>query len=192
MNGKPVKIGLIGGMRAGKDTVAELIYSETIRGGNVHVMAFSTGITHVIEHYFPELLENGKPREAYQLIGQTFRKLNPDIWVNALLKEMEIYEMFDNPAIIVTDVRQPNEALALKENGFTLVKVIADTETRIARAKQAGDVFTADHLNHETELAVDQCDYDYLINNSGTLADLKLACKDLLLQMTVGGYEDFE
>jgi dephospho-CoA kinase len=67
-----------------------------------------------------------------------------------------------------TDVRQPNEVNALREKGFVIIKVEADEEIRLERARVKDDYFTLEDLNHETETAVDTLDVDFtLFNNLG-------------------------
>lgn len=186
-----IKIGIIGKQRSGKDTLAELIEAKT--GYWIEYLAFSDAIKRIVRDYMPDIYGQGKPREAYQKIGQLFREFDKDVWVKNALQDMEVEkEFYNRKHFIFTDVRQPNEAKVLKEDGFVLVKIEADTEARIERAKKNKDNFSPEHLEHETEKAVDECEYDYLINNSGTLEDLEEAVEDLLLQMTVGGNEDIE
>jgi dephospho-CoA kinase len=72
-----MRLAIVGKMRSGKDTFAK--YFTDLYG--FKPLAFGNGITDVITRYFPEAFIMGKPREHYQVIGQTFRELDPDIWV---------------------------------------------------------------------------------------------------------------
>lgn len=176
-----MKIALFGKIRSGKDTVGALLTQEY----GFKRFAFGDAIGDIIQEYFPEALEGGKPREHYQHIGQEFRKLNPDVWVNYLLRNtsdfesvMEAFSIKSN--IVVTDGRQINEAEKLRENGFLIIKVTSPEELRIQRMKALGDVFTMKQLNHETELQVDSITADIEIVNNGTLEDLKAKVEDIL------------
>ena len=191
-----VKIGITGGIRSGKDTVADIIedlINTLYTNDTKMVMGFADGIRDLMEIFLPELLEGGKPRKAYQGIGQELRQHDPDVWVKYALKTMELNDaVFPETHYIVKDVRQPNEAKALQERGFTIIKVVSDRQTRIDRAKAEGDVFNEDDLNHETEKAIDLITPDTIIYNNGTLDDLYEAIEDFLLEYQDGFYHEGE
>lgn len=173
----PLRIALLGELRAGKDTVANMI-AEKIKHESVNTpvvfLAFADGIHKVINLVMPEVYKLGKPRRQLQHIGQSMRQLDKDVWVNMLFNS---FEYRDSVArchnIIVTDVRQPNEVERLHKEGFVVIKVIADKEIRIQRVLEAGDNFSPDMLEHETEKVLHECPYDYLIDNSSTIGDLE-------------------
>jgi dephospho-CoA kinase len=180
-----MKVALFGKIRSGKDTVGELLIKEY---GCTRV-AFGDGIKKIIDEFFPEAWDNGKPRLHYQHIGQELRKLNPDVWINSLVKRAEdirlqnlIYRG-DSTSFVVTDGRQRNEAVKLKEQGYTIVVVETDETTRIERMIQAGDNFSMEMLRHETERQVDLIEPDYIINNNGTLEDLKIKVRELVNEL---------
>ncbi|WP_340034449.1 hypothetical protein [Bacillus sp. FSL K6-0993] len=178
---KPIKIALLGEIRAGKDTVAELMEKHIKANAATYFLAFADGIHKVIRKYFPEAYKEGKPRKHLQQIGQSFRVLNPDIWIDTLFNS----NIFDKAVrsqsnIIITDVRQPNEAIRAMKEGFTVVKVTADFDVRVARAKAKGDTFNLEDFYHETELAIQQCPYDVCIDNSYTLDELEERVKEVL------------
>lgn len=167
---KQLKIALLGQMRAGKDTVADC-FKEL---DQFYPLRFSAGITDIICMYFPEAYANGKPRQHYQLIGQCFRQLNPDIWVEQLESEMkEVEEMLGQRNFLIADARQSNEVEWLLANGFTVVKVIADDAVRKQRIIDAGDNFEAEQFTHETEQGIAEAFCHFQIDNSGTLDELK-------------------
>lgn len=163
---RKIKIALIGKMRSGKDTIGEWLINEY----EFKKYAFADGIGEIIDKYFPEARANGKPRLHYQHIGQELRKLNPDVWVNYLMRTLE---KDDYHRIIITDTRQVNEVKTLKENGFIIIKVEADEETRIKRILESGDNFNIEHFQHETEAQVDLTEADITIVNNKTIEELK-------------------
>lgn len=166
-----MKIILFGKIRSGKDTVGEML----IENYGFNRLAFGDEIGWIIKRYFPNAFDNGKPRHHYQFIGQQFRQLDADIWIKELLRKAEVLEhMTGKPAnIVVTDARQLNEAEKLKEQGYIVVKVVANDEIRIDRMKKAGDNFSPEMLEHETEKQVDLVQPDYVVPNNGTLEDLQ-------------------
>lgn len=164
-----MRLAIVGKMRSGKDTFAEYFKEKGFNS-----LAFGGGITEVIKRYFPEAFWEGKPRKHYQVIGQTFRELDPDIWVGILdnrLWEIEEYQGLDTD-IIVTDCRQYNEYEYLKSKGFTIVKVECEDEIRKLRMDEKGEIFISEQFYHDTETATDSIPYDYLVTNNDTLESL--------------------
>lgn len=180
-----MRIAFTGKLRSGKSRAA--IYLATIHG--FETASFGGKLKQVADELFehsnvykpepilaPDVFGGtyriglGKPRRLYQDFGQAMRQLDADIWINhveARVKGIERQaELHDKPVrIVIDDLRQPNEAEWLKRNGFVIIRVNASDETRLARAKQAGDNFTTDDLRHETEMHVDDMTADYEIQN---------------------------
>lgn len=173
-----LKIALFGKMRSGKDTVGKLL----IDNYGFKRYAFGDGIGEIVAKYFPDALEHGKPRQHYQHIGQSLRELDPDVWIKYLYKQ--IGDTSDN--IVVTDARQPNEYKSLKKNGFIIVKLEADEETRIQRILDSGDTFSIEQLEHPTEKNVDSVDADFTICNNGDLNSLKRSVANLVYLIKEG------
>ncbi|MCY8048483.1 hypothetical protein MOC17_20735 [Bacillus haynesii] len=163
-----MKIALVGKMRSGKDTVGRFFSDNR----ECYPIAFGDGISRIGYMFFPELMLGGKPRKLKQTIGQVFRQFDPDVWVKTLSATMTNLSDSGIKNFVVTDVRQMNEYNFLKEQGFTVIKVEAADELRLERIKASGDEFTEEDLNHETELAVDDIPFDYLITNNTTIEDL--------------------
>ncbi|OAA90882.1 AAA family ATPase [Clostridium ljungdahlii] len=169
-----MRIAMVGKMRSGKDTVADLI---TLRCNCKHI-AFADGITKVIQICFPEAFMQEKPREHYQFIGQQLRKLNPNVWVN--YADRTIKDLGSITSIIITDCRQSNEEEYLRRNGFFIVKVVADDKVRLDRIAKAGESVTDEQFYHDTEKQVDLIEADYVIENNGTLAEMEKKVERLL------------
>lgn len=153
-------------MRSGKNTVADIITAYT----GAKQFAFGTAIGDVIHRYFPEAFETGKPRKHYQSVGQWFRQLNPEIWINEVDRQLK--QLDAGTPIVITDCRQANEYQWLKDNGFYIVKVVTASSVREARMIQSNDVVSAEDLNHETEQFSKQLVPDFTIYNNGSLAEL--------------------
>ena len=163
-----MRIALTGKMRSGKDTVCELLNEiDSFRR-----IAFGDKIRGVCEELYPELVSTPeKPRFLYQGIGQDLRKYDKGVWLKYLLRQVEAMPTETN--IVVTDMRQPNEYEALRAEGFTIVRVEADLETRILRMIAAGDNTKVADLYHETELMVEEFRVQYEIPNNSTLDYLR-------------------
>lgn len=182
------KIAFAGRIRSGKDTAAALsasIIREKDRGVMIEYHAYADGIAKVIKGNFPEAFSEGKPRKHYQVIGQTFRQLDPLVWVKHLQRELDQAErewsyLGEDFAVIVTDLRQENELEQLHAEGFTTIKIVADEELRKERVIAKGDAWNEDSFNHETEQAVDGLGTHYVIENNGTIEELEAKIRSVL------------
>ena len=183
-----IKIALTGKMRSGKDTVAVHLAFEH---GFEYPIAFGDKLKRTFHELFPWVSAQSKPREGYQRFGQLIRKeFDEDVWVKHLASTVEFLEdSRKTRGIVITDLRQPNEYEWCHANGFIIVRVTAPDELRIARAKAAGDNFSADDLAHETERHVDRFEVDYEIANDGTVDELTAKVDEIIddIKRKVGG-----
>lgn len=99
-------------------------------------------------------------RRLLQEYGVTIRSYQPDFWLRiAMAKASSLRVGSNGSPVIITDVRFPNEADAIREAGGILVRVL--------RPGLASDD------THESETALD--DYSgvtHQVRNDGTLTDL--------------------
>jgi hypothetical protein len=142
-------------------------------------------------------------------------RLHPNIWVNALMNEYKAKTIssFDLSKLpneetinsyginriknegeiiykeanwIITDVRFPNEAQAIKDKGGILIRVnrIDANEMRdnkIIGFKESDGSITP--YNHPSETALDNYEeFDYIINNNGTIDELIEQVRAILIQ----------
>jgi len=114
------------------------------------------------------------PRDLLQVLGTNCGRdmIHPNIWVNALFADYKCLDdtkrtSFGNvldysdcpfPAWIITDLRFPNEFESIKKRNGITIRVTTD---RVGEAS-----------GHESETALDDHDFDYVIDNSGTYEDL--------------------
>ena len=164
----PLRIAVAGQLRAGKDTVADIL-QEQLEGGFT-VYRFADGITEIIQHYFPQAWLAGKPRGHYQVIGQSLRQLDEDVWVRFLHSKRQQAPLYENQ--LITDLRQPNEVIYCKQQKFKVIKVVAEEAVRQQRAELSGDMWFPYQMQHPTEIAVESIAPDYLIENNGSMDEL--------------------
>jgi dephospho-CoA kinase len=170
-----IKVALTGRMRSGKDSAAAYLIEKH---GFVR-FAFADGLKRICRELFPDQFADGsKPRTLLQGVGVAMREFDPDVWVNATMREIARYQydtertLWHRPNYVITDLRFPNEYARLRAEGFVIIRVNASDETRIQRMIDAGDAFTAADLEHETERHIDSFAVDYEIDNNGSLAEL--------------------
>ncbi|MGG0667819.1 hypothetical protein ABE073_04735 [Lederbergia citrisecunda] len=159
------KIVLIGKMRSGKDTLAEYAIDKY----GYKRFAFGDGIRSVAQILFPEEMSNGKPRALLQGIGQLMRSLDENVWVKNCFHRISIEK---DVIPIITDLRQPNEYIKCKEEGYISIKVECDEDIRLQRILSENDSFNLNDLKHETEMHIDTYDCDYVIKNDKGLEHL--------------------
>jgi hypothetical protein len=94
-------------------------------------------------------------RELMQRLGTECGRelISDDIWIDAALGDSHL-----GYNLVVTDVRFPNEAEAIKERGGYLVRI-----TR-AGVKPAN--------SHPSETALDDWEFDAILDNNGTIEEL--------------------
>ena len=134
-----------------------------------------------------------------QLLGTECGRqiIHPNIWVNATFAdykekikelsgystgidgEFELSKYNNYPSWIITDVRFPNEAKAIKDKGGILIRCERTYYTEDKRYKIGFDPFEKEH---PSETALDSYkDWDYVIKNDGSLEDLLTKVKDIVL-----------
>lgn len=117
------------------------------------------------------------PRKLLQLLGTEAGRniIHPNIWVNALFANYKkIAYNWDcdgnttvegYPNWIITDVRFPNEAKAIKDRGGILI--------RINRPQYLDNGLVIRKNEHLSETSLDDYDgFDHIIENDGTVQDL--------------------
>ena len=179
-------IGVAGKAQAGKDTLTHMIIDTFLntRGIEFTHMAFAGVLKNMCKEYFnltygqlwgeeKEIMTGypkpGKtefssnpadywtPREIMQEVGGFFRSIDRDFWVKQLMKSASEHEN-----VIVSDVRHLNEVACVKNAGGLVIKI------------NRPDLAKIHNMQHESETALDDfCDFDIVIENNGTLDDLR-------------------
>lgn len=166
-------IALIGKARAGKDTVAahfvqRYAYTRQAFADPLKQMAYDidpvisgSGLTlaDAVESFGWEAAKDEYPevRRFLQHLGTALRERDEDYWLNDLLERIEVARKWNLP-VVVTDCRYRNEAAALRNAGFELV--------RIHRPGTGGDT-------HISETELDDYPVDRTLWNGGTLEELR-------------------
>jgi hypothetical protein len=106
-------------------------------------------------------------RELLQKLGTEAMRngLHENVWVNAL------YADYTNQNWIITDMRFPNEFDAVKSRGGITIRV---NRVRYISTHSEGE--------HESERALDDHKFDYVIYNNGSMSDLITKVREILTQ----------
>jgi len=146
------------------------------------------------------------PRKLMQLIGtDLFRdKLLNNIWVNALFADykkpaqiaIETTGGYTNyptsvnfPNWIITDVRFPNEVEAIKKRGGIVIRINRNnypTERDDIKLTQRAETFLSGNIpEHESETALDNTEFDYVIDNNSDIPHLIEEVRKMLIHFKI-------
>lgn len=116
-------------------------------------------------------------REFLQKLGtEAVREgLHTNAWVNALFADYKPPKMSErNPSNwVITDTRFPNEAQAIKDRGGIVVRVNRDEFID-------GYPLTQGIPKHPSETGLDNWNFDYVLENNGSIDDLIPKVKEML------------
>ncbi|MGV9659138.1 deoxynucleotide monophosphate kinase family protein [Streptomyces koyangensis] len=180
-------LALIGRARSGKDTVAahltaqpynyvRLAFADELKAAALkadpliplkHVDK-SVPLTSVVNYLGWERAKDRYPevRRFLQRFGQGIRDVDEDFWLNLVLRKVDGAARLNIP-VVVSDVRYANEANALAERGFILVRVSATGRYLPGAA-------------HRSETELDDCPVNHTLVNGGTIAELHTQVDDLI------------
>lgn len=160
-------ITIAGKAQHGKDTTAELLKNrlEVCKEKKVLLTHYGDLLKYICEKFFNW---DGKKDEAgrslLQYVGtEVVRAVEPDYWVDFI---KSILTMFPDKwdYVIIPDTRFPNEIDNLKDD-FDVVAV------RVARP-DFDNGLTEEQKNHKSEIALDDYEFDWTIDNNGNLNQL--------------------
>jgi hypothetical protein len=171
--------------RAGKDSYFEAV-RDNFKFFNVRNFAFGDALKEDVWHMYCPILEKYDiTRETFfsdefkttmrpllQSHGVFMREMDPDYWVDILVNNVKKWESQNLRNIaIITDVRFPNEARAVRNMGGFLIKVNRDL------SDNSGD-------EHISEHALDNWDdWDHILDNNGTLSEYRDKVKLNFMQL---------
>ena len=113
------------------------------------------------------------PRSLLQKIGtDLFRnQLHPNTWVNAT------FANYQNDNWIITDMRFPNELEAVKKHNGITIRINRGLVERTGKMIQEPE--------HISETALDNAEFDYVIENDCTIDDLIEKVREILIKENI-------
>lgn len=183
----PMIIGLSGYGRAGKDSVADVLverhrfqrvaFADKLREcaealNPIVDVEFDADESKIPVRYLDAKERHGynAAKEIYPEFRGTLQRLGTevgrnilggDIWVDATMNALDVERDY-----VITDCRFPNEAQAINRAGGLVVRV-----------QRPGN---GPANEHPSETALDDYQFDGVINNDGTLEDLATRVEDFL------------
>ncbi len=165
---------LSGKARSGKDTVANYI-KELLPDKKIIFLAYAS----TLKDYAKKISnwdgsDETKPRELLQELGTTLirKQIDSEMLIRRVMEDIEVYSYFYE-IIIITDARLKEEVLTpvKRFESVSNLHLIRDVENNLTEKQQ----------HHLTETGLDDFhDYDYVIDNNGTLEELKEKVKEIL------------
>jgi hypothetical protein len=171
-------IALIGRARSGKDTVAarlvaqgytRVAFADPLKAALLDMNPYvptGYGVTVRLQALIADVgwdrakEDYREVRRLLQHTGQAMRAQDPDVWARPAIKTINVTWS----PVVVSDVRYPNEAEALRTRGFRIVRIV----------RPDADPLPGGASTHDSETALDDYPADALIYNGGSLAELHL------------------
>lgn len=185
-----MKIIMVSGKAgSGKDTIANFFKDELIASNKrVLVMHFADLVKYYATQYFNwDGEKNEAGRNLLQEIGTTvMRGRYPEYWAEIIGKFIDAYTIPEHSFfdyILIPDWRFINEYEVVYD--YAAIQNNETITIRIERYDDAGlkwknPNMTSDQLNHISECELDNFAFNWIIENRGTLEDLKNSVNEIL------------
>ena len=187
-----IKIAISGKMCSGKSYCARMIKEKY--SSRAKVFSFAGKLKQVTHDlFFDKFIGSGvgsertisqmhKNRRLYVEVGQRMREIDPMVWVNHVVKDSRGCDF-----AVVDDLRFKNEMIALKKDGWKIVRLKITKEEQI---KRLGDIYvnSEEHiegLNSVTETDLDDvvdADYDFVVDSCDDAGEKVLGWVDELVK----------
>jgi hypothetical protein len=184
MTNKPIIIGLCGYAGSGKDTVRFMLeevgfngiaFADSIRA-MLRELLVSNRIsdTYINSREFKEAVipELGVSyRQLAQTLGTEWgRSVHPDFWIKLVANYIhDVAEIEPTPHFCISDVRFPNEAQWIKDHGGVIWRIERPAAVPVRAHVSESEIY------HFTP--------DLVIDNSGSIDDLRVAVAEALGEM---------
>lgn len=125
---------------------------------------------------FNDVLDTSKKtdrvRSMLQIVANDLiDNVRQTIWIDSLIKGVGD-KLETSPLFVHDDLRYPFEALALRNAGFTLIRLDISKEEQLKRVGELYPDLNLKRLNHKGETALDKHGFDYVISSNQPLEDM--------------------
>lgn len=171
----PLRIAFIGRMGDGKTTAAKYLVDRY----DFTKYSFADKLKSICAEMYPDKFANGaKPRELLQFIGtDAFRRFDKEVWVNYLVRKIKTE---GKRRVVVDDCRFENEAQALRELGFYIVRL-----ENTSGGRYAAGITRPGVQQHSSELELEKIHPDKVVRSNSLMelyANLGNLLEDLLIE----------
>jgi hypothetical protein len=162
-------ITVSGAARHGKDSTANIL-KEKLESFHKKVLIIHMAdyLKFICEKYYGwDGQKNEAGRKILQITGtEKVRSKFPDFWVDIVIKFLEAFGK-DFDYILIPDTRFPNEINKLKDSGFITLAL------NVVRLNFENDL-TPEQRLHPSEIALDEFNFDYIIESESGLDNLSI------------------
>ena len=139
-----MKIAITGKMCSGKTTLSNYLCSLEPR---FQVFSFGKKVKQVASDLFgmDPLI---KDRSLLTSLGQKMREIDPDVWINYVIKEAAEIDY-----CLIDDLRYQNEYIALAKNGWKIIQLTMSDDLQEKRIREIYPLNYQDHLKNRTHLS---------------------------------------
>ena len=173
-----MKIAITGKMCSGKTTLSNYLCQLEPR---FQIFSFGKKVKEVAITLF-NMNPSVKDRSLLTSVGQKMREIDPDVWVNYIMKQTEGLNY-----CLIDDLRYQNEYEELVKNNWKIIQLQVSDELQEQRIKNMYPHNYQDHLNnrnHESELNtfswIGSVGPDLVIDSSKNPDDIKNIINDFL------------
>lgn len=175
------RLALSGKLASGKTPITEYLMEHH----RFTEAAFADRLKELAAELF-NMKAREKDRHLLQQIGDTFRRIDTQVWVRYLLERLPP----DDVDVVVSDVRYPNEFESLLERGFRMVRIDVDSGIQKLRVRALHPNTPPALLSHVSETALDdETRWHYRIKIEGQHIQAINRHVDLMLE-SVFGWDD--
>ena len=165
-------IGISGKMGTGKSTISHMLKAAFQDTGKVDIVSIASPLYKAQSMLYTEYgltVSGEKDRDLLITLGKWGRDKNPDFWVEQFAKSVI---GSDSEIIICDDIRFKNEVAFFEERGFLF---------RL-EGSQRGDNLDLSKASDPTECALDDYNFDNIIDNNKTPAEICKEIAEILLK----------
>ena len=176
-------VGLGHKARTGKDTVAAYLnqdhafvrvaFADALKAACCTIFGLTQKQANGADKEAIDPFWNTTPRDILQRVGTEClrRGFGDDVWIKALERRVEGL-VSQGVSVVVTDVRFPNEAEAIKKWGGVLVRVDRKVAPTIGGSSHASEVSLVNYSG-----------WDAVLKNEGTLEELRDKVRQLVARV---------
>ena len=157
-----MRIAFIGKICSGKSYAAKYLQDNH----DFELLSFGEPV----KRYATEIFNlKFKDRQIIQDFAQNIKNIDPDVWVNYLIRKLNMID--DSKNIVIDDLRFHNEQYALRKLGFKFIYLYIDDNFQLKRIKETYKTDASKHIQRRYDISecnIDQLDNDYSININST------------------------
>ena len=165
-----MKIAITGKMCSGKTTLSNYLCQIEPR---FQVFSFAKKVKEVASDLFgmDPLI---KDRSLLTSLGQKMREIDPDVWINYVIKQTEGIDY-----CLIDDLRYQNEYLALAKNGWKIIQLTMSDDLQEKRIREIYPLNYEDHLKNRTHLS-ERNEFQWLNDGPDLIVDSSLGHDEII------------